>query len=254
MADIRDPRYRQERYRHLFYDDKQEIPANKLGVKSVAELERLEWEALDLAYTQLQSGHLALEGPLTIKLLMDLHHRLFGNLYDWGGKPRNLPLSPWAQPKFIHANLLNLEESLFAKYPPAKLHSDEQFCRATAEIHGEFIPIHPFWNGNHRTIQLAIDMLAQATGRPSLKYDRTEASRQRFQEATRLAFEKLDYAMLQDIMSDALTRARSLQLDSLKQAANAAEEKLKRALDHARETQHSQTLDLHETRGQRIKR
>lgn len=232
MAQSDDPRHRPERYRHLFYDDAQTVPVNKLGIKDLNDIYRLENQARDEAYLQLHTGEIALRGPLTVKVLMELHRKMFGRLFEWAGRPRGLELTPWVQPQFLQEHLEALERNVLAKHAPVALKTDEQFCDAASEIHGEFIVVHPFWNGNHRTIQLAIDALARATGRPVLNYDRTEQARERFTRATEMAFRTVDYSLLKAIMREALHRARSLAPapGPLAPHANADEERLDAAL------------------------
>jgi cell filamentation protein len=84
---------------------------------------------------------------------------------------------------------------------------DEQFCEVAAELQGEFLVIHPFREGNARTIKLATDLLAAQTGRPLLAYDQTEKGIGAYVEAAKAAF-KRDYTLLTEIIRQALARAR----------------------------------------------
>ncbi len=208
MADISDPRDKPERYRHLFYDGYPSVFVNKLDVRNQDELNRIEAEALDMAYARLLKGESDIKGYLTATYLLELHRAIFGHIYEWSGRPRGLPSSHGSPPQFIEQNLVALESKLFAKYPLDELQSDRTFTSAAAEIHGEFIAVHPFWDGNHRTARLAIDHLAHATGRPILKYDLTPARKQQYLRASDVAFHTLDYTALANVLSEALERGR----------------------------------------------
>lgn len=76
-----------------------------------------------------------------------------------------------------------------------------------AEVQGEFLVIHPFREGNARTIKLATDLLAAQTGRPLLAYDQTEQAVEEYIEAAKAAF-KRRYGPLATIIRRALDQAR----------------------------------------------
>src|SRR5436853_1033497 len=62
------------------------------------------------------------------------------------------------------------ERDVLRRHPARQL-DDDAFCRAIARIQGEFLAIHPFREGNARTIKLLTDLLALQTDRPLLRYD-----------------------------------------------------------------------------------
>jgi cell filamentation protein len=80
------------------------------------------------------------------------------------------------------------------------------FSAAVGEIQGEFLAIHPFREGNARTIKLATDLLAAQTGRPLLAYDQTEAAAKEYIEAAKAAFRR-QYGPLTEIIRQALAHA-----------------------------------------------
>jgi cell filamentation protein len=82
------------------------------------------------------------------------------------------------------------------------------FCRAAAEIQGEFLVVHPFREGNARTIKLATNLLAAQTGRPVLKYDPSDEGRDRYIAAAAVAFRR-DYHLMEQVIRRALIEARS---------------------------------------------
>jgi cell filamentation protein len=85
--------------------------------------------------------------------------------------------------------------------------NDSAFCAAVAEVQGEFLVIHPFREGNARTIKLATDLLAAQTGRPLLAYDQTEEGATEYIEAAKAAF-KRQYGPLTEVIRRALAQAR----------------------------------------------
>ena len=53
-----------------------------------------------------------------------------------------------------------LEHDVLRRLIAASLTDDDAFCVALAEVQGEFLVIHPFREGNARTIKLATDLVA----------------------------------------------------------------------------------------------
>lgn len=210
MADITDIRHKPERYRHLFYEGQPAVFINKLGIRDQAELTQHEKAALRLAYVRLNTGVFQPPDILTTKYLLDLHSSIFGHLYEWAGKVRAVDLAPWAPPQFVQQTLHSLDRTLLARPFIPRLRSDSDFCQAAAELHGEFIAVHPFLDGNGRTIRFAIDALAHRTGRPILQYDRSEQGKDLYLAASSKAFHDLNYEPLATVLAGALTRARSL--------------------------------------------
>jgi cell filamentation protein len=67
--------------------------------------------------------------------------------------------------------------------------------------------IHPFREGNARTIKLMTNLLAVQTGRLLLVYDSTEKGQQRYIAAATAAFRK-DYSPMAAVIRLALETAR----------------------------------------------
>ena len=99
------------------------------------------------------------------------------------------------------------ERKVLRKHIPKNLTNDETFCAAVAEIQGEFLTVHPFREGNARTIKLLTDLLAAQTGRPLLDYDDSDAGRDRYIYAASEAF-KMNYKPMTDVIRAALAEAR----------------------------------------------
>ena len=124
------------------------------------------------------------------------------------------------------------------RHPADAIRDDEQFCAAAAEILGEFLVIHPFREGNARTIKLATDLLAAQTGRPLLAYDRSEEAVHTFVQAAKAAF-KRQYAPLADIIRQSLVRGAEAPVIS-RSLRRISSEKGGEALDHAVSLRHVQ--------------
>ena len=117
------------------------------------------------------------------------------------------PGTTWPAPDFLDTNMRACEQNVLRKFPASDLGEEHAFCTAVGEIQGEFLVIHPFREGNARTIKLAADLLAAQTGPPLLAYDRSDDGQRQYIEATRAAF-KRDYAPMIEIIRRASGKPR----------------------------------------------
>ncbi|MBI3466451.1 MAG: Fic family protein [Planctomycetes bacterium] len=173
-----------------FVDAAQTVLVNKKGITDLQTLQILEEEALAKAYETLLS-EVRTDTPMTCDLLRYIHQRVFGDLYEWAGRWRTVKISKgtaiWPPPDSLDRGMREFERDVLLKYPAAALRDETAFFAAAGEIQGEFLAIHPFREGNARTIKLVTDILAAQTGRPLLVYDDTEAGTDRYIDAARAA-------------------------------------------------------------------
>src|SRR3990167_8240454 len=113
------------------------------------------------------------------------------DLYDWAGRWRTVSISKegtaWPPPDYLSKAMSTFERDVLSTYPAESLTSDDLFCKAVGHIQGEFLAIHPFREGNARTIKLVTDLLAVQTGRLPLVYDPSDIGRDRYIEAAKAA-------------------------------------------------------------------
>jgi cell filamentation protein len=185
------------------------VLVNKPGIARLDELQRLEEEGLAKAYETLL-GEVRVDTPLTCELILHIHARIFGELYAWAGRWRTVGISKpgitWPPPQFLDENMQRYEHNVLRQFPASACRDKDAFCQAAAEIQGEFLVVHPFREGNARTIKLLTDLLAAQTGRPLLAYDQTDAGRDAYIAAAGQAFRR-DYSRLETIIRQALAAA-----------------------------------------------
>jgi cell filamentation protein len=99
------------------------------------------------------------------------------------------------------------ERNVLRRYSPQHIDDDKDFGRAAAHIQGEFLSIHPFREGNARTIKLLTDLLASQTGRPLLRYDMSPAGRRLYIDAAKAALHEKDYQPMEAVIRQALEAA-----------------------------------------------
>ncbi|GAB3195892.1 hypothetical protein GCM10027062_03840 [Nocardioides hungaricus] len=112
---------------------------------------------------QIRSGVLTLSDILTDHSVRDLHRRLYGDVWEWGGKFRLLQTNIGVAPEQIAVQLRSEMDNL--RYRWEEVHDlDPKSLGLLAHV--EVVRIHPFVDGNGRVTRLLADVVlaAAATG------------------------------------------------------------------------------------------
>jgi cell filamentation protein len=193
-----------------YVDAEQTVLANKRGYTTLESIQVAEEEALAKAYETLLHEVLV-DTAMTCELLRHIHDRIFGELYAWAGRWRTVGISKpgitWPPPLFVPNAMDEFERTVLMRHPAQSLTDDDKFCSAVAEIQGEFLVVHPFREGNARTIKLLTDLLAAQSGRPLLVYDQSDDGRDKYIAAASQAFRK-NYRPMLDVIRSALAEGR----------------------------------------------
>lgn len=140
---------------------------NKLGIGTEDEL--LEAEA---EITAVESGAILFESDLAhlkldSQLLRNIHEQLFERIYEWAGQYRTIDMQKGAT-YFAHASYISsqLEDLLRQLDGESYLQSlsREDFVSRFAYYYSELNVVHPFREGNGRTIRLFLTLLAYKAG------------------------------------------------------------------------------------------
>jgi len=193
-----------------YVDEAQTVLVNRRGITDLHQLQLLEEEGLVRAYETLLN-EIRVDTPLTCELIRYIHSQIFSDLYAWAGRWRTVTISKpgitWPPPTFLGESMDQFEQNFLRAYPATSLQEDAVFCRAVAQIQGEFLVIHPFREGNARTVKLLTDLLAAQSDRPLLRYDQTDAGRAAYIIAASQAF-RHNYQPMETIIRQALAAAR----------------------------------------------
>ena len=73
--------------------------------------------------------------------------------------------------KFISQNMKNFEKEILLNLP-AKYESNEAFIKDIAIVHGGFLLIHPFREGNGRTARLLANLMVRKQGMKGLNFEK----------------------------------------------------------------------------------
>ena len=143
------------------------ILKNKLELKSKKKLD--DAETLLLADTYTHFFELLKEDKVKfdLSLLFAIHKYFLEHLYDWAGKVRTVDISKdgmlFASVKYID-QALKAFAILIKKNLPQATNTKDEIAKKLAIIHNEFNIIHPFREGNGRTIRLFLDLIVVSFG------------------------------------------------------------------------------------------
>jgi len=193
-----------------YMDAEHTVLRNKKGISDLQTLYIEEEKALARAYESLLS-EVQSDTPMTSELIRYVHGVIFGDLYDWAGRWRTVTISKpgvtWPPPNYLDEAMLTLEHEVLSAYPASSLTKDDDFCKAIGHIQGEFLAIHPFREGNARTIKLVTDLLAVQSGRLPLIYDESDDGKMQYIEAAKAAMFK-EYDLMTICIREALTASK----------------------------------------------
>lgn len=165
-----------EHSRYNVSGDEGEVLENKFGITNQKALEDAETLLLKDSYVHffslLQAGKL----QLNTRLIYAIHRYFLSTLYGWAGKVRTVEISKggilFCASLQIKRALHDFDQILRKNMP---LPEDSRMVVSTkfAVIHCEFNAIHPFREGNGRTIRLFLDLLAVRSGYGLVDYSKT---------------------------------------------------------------------------------
>ena len=142
-----------ERWNSYFYPGTQTF-INKLGITDDSELSKAEREICDQKVEELKKN--PLKGNFDSERLRIIHEYLFSDLYDWAGKYRDVSLTKEDFSKVVA--VVDIERCLKEDFDLLNknirnVYNLDTFAEVIADCYIGFGRIHPFREGNGRTIR-----------------------------------------------------------------------------------------------------
>ena len=147
------------------------VLANMAGITDANDMNIAETELLDDLYEYVFDNF---PEQLNWSLLCEWHRKWLGNLYEWAGRYRSVDMSKpdirFASPLQIPKLAKKFEADYLERVDELAGMGDEELVAFLAEVHVEFILIHPFREGNGRMSRLLLDVMAINAGLQPLDY------------------------------------------------------------------------------------
>lgn len=97
-----------------------------------------------------------------------------GDIYEWAGKYRTVNISKgdfsFAMAAQVPKLVEQFEKEQLVKYTPCKYSDRNNVVKALAEVHTEFVLLHPFREGNGRCSRILTSIMALQAGLPVLDF------------------------------------------------------------------------------------
>lgn len=133
--------------------------------------QQIQDEVADEWWSNLLNWSIPVRDLLTDHFVRELHRRLYGPVWGWGGRQRSLETNIGIAPEHIAVELRNALDNLSFQWD----HQTGITARTLGiAAHAAVVRIHPFVDGNGRVTRLLADLvfLAAQTGwEPLLGYD-----------------------------------------------------------------------------------
>lgn len=143
------------------------ILANKLGIRFQKDLDDAESLLFLETYEHLIEQLQTITFVFSLDFLYSIHKHALESLYSWAGETRTVNISKggmmFAPVEYIGDSLANLETVLIDNMPN-EADDEEVLAAKIAIIHNEANAVHPFRDGNGKTIRLYIDLMVVSLG------------------------------------------------------------------------------------------
>lgn len=161
-------------------DEQYLLSQNLIGARNLEQLAIAEQFAFTVRALQFEQQEYQIK-QFHIESLIGLHRHLFQDIYIFAGKIRDVQLikgnTRFCQMQFIHSELKRIFEELKNEMDWSTL---DVAAERLAYYKAELNMIHPFREGNGRTIRLFIYAFAQSRG---VKWDYSEIHQERYMDA-----------------------------------------------------------------------
>lgn len=141
--------------------------------------------------------------PITPEGFREIHRYMLQDIYDWAGEYRRIDTGrtgPFCKAEFIASEM---EQRFAAIGSENNLRGPDAatFADRAAEHIGELNAIHPFLDGNGRTLRAFLEILAEQARH---RIDLARVNPQAWNDASARSFHKLDYTPMREIIAGAM--------------------------------------------------
>lgn len=183
------------------------VLANKLGITDSAEMDELELQQLQKLYDHLLDPEHFPSQQLSVQDIQYWHKAWLGNIYPWAGQLRSVNMQkgdfPFAVATQLPRLLDEFEQHCLEPNTPCTGKDKVRLSTSIAEVHAEFILIHPFRDGNGRIARFLADIMAIQCGYQPLNYAVWDENKAYYFKSIQQGLDR-NYRALADLVTAAL--------------------------------------------------
>ena len=150
-----------------------QVLRNKLGIKSMQEMDDAEAFALENAMDNLVRNFDDTH-RFTAADICTFHKVWLDEIYEWAGKYRQVNISkdgfPFAAAAHVPSLMTQVEQDMLKRNTPCIFKDQTAIVHALAETHIELVLIHPFREGNGRVARILSTLMVLQAGLPLLDF------------------------------------------------------------------------------------
>jgi len=185
---------------------------NLLAITGKREMDLAEAEALKRATDTLVRSY-DIEHRFTAEDICRMHRTWLGQIYSWAGRYRQVNLVkddlPFAAAAQVPQLMQAFEEGPLRRHTPCNFSAPNRVVEALAEVHVEFILIHPFREGNGRVGRILSTLMALQANLPLLDFRSIQGRRKGDYFASVRAGLDRNYKPMEEIFELVLNRTSS---------------------------------------------
>ncbi len=176
-------------------DSNDQVLLNKMGITDSSDMDDVELDLLE-QLTESILHEVSEDQTITIADLSEWHRRWLGNVYDWAGEYRSVNMGKdgfqFAAAHLIHGLMETFGHDFLSIYTACNEMDDEQLIEALANVHIEYILIHPFREGNGRLSRLLATVMALQAGQPLLDFSYMDVNKEAYFLAVREGLDNVE--------------------------------------------------------------
>ncbi|MEM1145821.1 MAG: Fic family protein [Pseudomonadota bacterium] len=188
------------------HDPETGVLCNRLGIRDAETLEHAERY---FAAKRMQQGLPPEANRLDAEGLKAIHRHLFQDVYDWAGNVRTYTTgrgpAPFAPPEQIQP-WLNRQFAALRRDDGLRGLPPHKFAERAAAVVNEINAAHPFIEGNGRVQRTWLRNLGEQAGH---RISFRSSDKDRWNDASRIGFEKVNYEPMAALIRDAMNPERS---------------------------------------------
>lgn len=150
-----------------------QVLVNKLDITNSPEMDDVELDLLE-QLTAAVLDEVSEDKMIISDELCEWHRRWLGNVYEWAGQYRSVNMGKgdfqFAAAHLVPKLMQTFGDKFLCIFTPCNNMSEEQLIHALANVHIEYILIHPFREGNGRLSRLLSTVMALQAEQPVLDF------------------------------------------------------------------------------------